>query len=86
MTRGESVSEIACGLCGSTNHRKVTHNGLKRSLKQQGRYKLTANIIRFVPGLALVSALLLPFWLYGLAADKLSGGGRTMLVLGKKAD
>jgi SAM-dependent methyltransferase len=57
---------------------------LKQVLKREGQYKLNSSIFGYIPKLVAVSALLLPFWLYGLIADKVARRGRSMIVIGQR--
>lgn len=59
---------------------------LKQKLKAKGKYKFNIAIIPYLPLLTLVTALLLPFYLYSRVADRLRLTGHIMTVVARRLD
>ena len=57
---------------------------LKASMKQAGRYKFNLKFLGNIPSLALISSVLLPFYLFGKIYDKLSHSGSKFHVIARK--
>jgi 2-polyprenyl-3-methyl-5-hydroxy-6-metoxy-1,4-benzoquinol methylase len=57
---------------------------LKASMKQAGRYKFNIKFLRKIPILALISCILLPFYIFGKLYDKLLHSGSKFHVIARK--
>jgi len=57
---------------------------LKSAMKKTGKYRFCLQLLKDIPKLALVAAILFPFYIWGTISDRLQGTGARILLIGRR--
>jgi len=59
-------------------------DSLKQQMKLSGHYRFSWRLFPYAPRLSFISAILLPFWVYGRISDRINKIGSSMVVIARR--